>query len=180
MTNEDINNLIINNQNLAYSLLNKYYKKSNHLIDYEDLKSIALLGLVKAANTFNINKNVKFSSYAYIVIENEILLNLNNEVKLTKVESLDKNIKDKVTFLDLLGSNDFIEDTYILKEQINYLYCFIDDIKEDNIKNILLLTIDGLNQQEIANKLNISQSLVSQLYHKGLNILRNRFDNIGD
>ena len=41
-------------------------------IDFEDLISIGTIGLMKAINTFNIDKNIKLATYASRCIENEI------------------------------------------------------------------------------------------------------------
>ena len=42
-------------------------------INIEDLISIGTIGLIKAVDSFDINKNIKFSSYASKCIENEVL-----------------------------------------------------------------------------------------------------------
>lgn len=42
----------------------------------EDLFSIGLIGVVKAVNTFNPDKGVRFSSYATPIVRNEILMTL--------------------------------------------------------------------------------------------------------
>lgn len=40
----------------------------------EDLYSIGMIGVVKAVNTFNPDKGVKFTTYAAPIIRNEILM----------------------------------------------------------------------------------------------------------
>ncbi len=49
----------------------------------EDLISIGTIGLIKAVNTFNLDKNIKLATYASRCIENEILMCLrkNNKKK---------------------------------------------------------------------------------------------------
>ena len=51
--------LIIENMDLAHKYANDYFKK-NKLIDYEDLRQICYLGLVKAARTFDNAKRLDF------------------------------------------------------------------------------------------------------------------------
>ena len=45
-------------------------KFENTGIDFEDLISIGTIGLMKAINTFNIDKNIKLATYASRCIEN--------------------------------------------------------------------------------------------------------------
>ena len=49
-------------------------KFENTGIDIEDLISIGTIGLIKAVNTFKLNKNIKLATYASRCIENEILM----------------------------------------------------------------------------------------------------------
>ena len=58
-------------------------KFENTGIDVEDLISIGTIGLIKAVNTFKLNKNIKLATYASRCIENEILMYLrkNNKKK---------------------------------------------------------------------------------------------------
>ena len=46
----------------------------------DDLLSIGLIGVIKAVNTFNQDKGVKFSTYATPVIRNEILMTFRKNV----------------------------------------------------------------------------------------------------
>ncbi len=59
-------------------------KFENTGIDIEDLISIGTIGLIKAVNTFKLNKNIKLATYASRCIENEILMYLrkNNKKKI--------------------------------------------------------------------------------------------------
>ena len=45
-------------------------------VNIEDLISIGTIGLIKAVNTFNPDKNIKLATYASRCIENEILMHL--------------------------------------------------------------------------------------------------------
>ena len=46
----------------------------------EDLISIGSIGLIKAIETFNTDKNIKLATYASRCIENEILMHLRKQV----------------------------------------------------------------------------------------------------
>ena len=65
LTKEDIN--------LAKAIA----RKRNKIVFNEDTLSCAYEGLVKASNTFDTNKDCKFSTYAYRLINNSITEGLN-------------------------------------------------------------------------------------------------------
>ena len=58
-------------------------KFENTGVGLEDLISIGTIGLMKAINTFNTDKNIKLATYASRCIENEILMYLrrSNRIK---------------------------------------------------------------------------------------------------
>ncbi|MBS6195444.1 MAG: hypothetical protein KH828_07685 [Clostridiales bacterium] len=62
--------LITENIGLAYYMANRF--RSTH-IEYEELVSLAFLGLVEAANANNPEKDTKFATFAAIVMRNEIM-----------------------------------------------------------------------------------------------------------
>jgi RNA polymerase sporulation-specific sigma factor len=175
MTKEEINCLILNNKKLAYSIAHKYRQKVSSFIDFEDLKSTCLLGLVKAANSFDEEKEVQFSTYAYKIIQNEILSLIKRETKHLKVYSLDDIIADDISFIELISDNQNLEEQFILLSEINKLKSYINSLP-DILKSIVNYTLKGLSQQEIGKNLNISQSQVSRLYYQALNLLRIEFD----
>ncbi len=61
-------------------------KRQDHLV------SIGTIGLIKAINTFDMNKNIKLSSYASRCIENEILMHFRNAKKSAQDISLNETI----------------------------------------------------------------------------------------
>ena len=50
-------------------------------IDLEDLISVGAIGLIKAVQTYNFDKNIKLATYASRCIENEILMQLRKTTK---------------------------------------------------------------------------------------------------
>lgn len=67
MEREELHNLIMNNQNLIYSIIHKF--KGG---DIEDLYQAGCLGLIKAWNNFNPDYKTKFTTYAYPYIVGEV------------------------------------------------------------------------------------------------------------
>ncbi len=68
-----------------------YSKKfDNTGVGVEDLISIGTIGLIKAINTFNPEKNIKLATYASRCIENEILMYLRRNNKTRMEVSIDE------------------------------------------------------------------------------------------
>ena len=59
-------------------------------IDIEDLISVGTIGLIKAVNSFDNQKNIKLATYASRCIENEILMHLRKMVKVRSEVSFDE------------------------------------------------------------------------------------------
>ena len=72
------NKLVEHNLRLVAHIIKKYYGVQS---EQDDLVSIGTIGLIKAINTFNPNKNIRLSSYASRCIENEILMHFRNSKK---------------------------------------------------------------------------------------------------
>ena len=70
--------LIEHNLRLVAHISKKYYTTTS---DGDDLISIGTIGLIKAVDSFNADKGSKFSSYASICIQNEILMYLRSGKK---------------------------------------------------------------------------------------------------
>lgn len=63
------NTLVEGNLRLVLSILRKYHNKCDNL---DDLFQIGVIGLIKAINNFDLNYDVRFSTYAVFMIEGEI------------------------------------------------------------------------------------------------------------
>lgn len=62
--------LIERNLRLVSHIVKKYYSKTN---DTDDLISIGTIGLIKAIDSFNPDKNIRLATYASRCIENAML-----------------------------------------------------------------------------------------------------------
>ena len=177
MTKDEIDKLILDNMNFAYYIAHKYKQKVSKYLDFEDLVSICIIGLVKSANTFDNAKNLKFSTYAYKVINNQILQECRKFKALRLTSSLDNNIVEleNVIYADLIADEFDLENEVLKNEEIKLLNKFINELPE-KIKLIINLKLSGRTQMEVADEIGISQAQVSRLYNKGLRILRNKFE----
>ena len=173
------NTLIERNLRLVVYIARKF---ENTGVGVEDLISVGTIGLIKAVNTFNPEKKIKLATYASRCIENEILMYLRRNTK----------VKAEVSFYEPLnidwdGNELLLSD--ILGTENDTVYNLIEDEVD---KQLLFLALKNLNerekeivklrfglsgntektQKEVADMLGISQSYISRLEKKIINILK--------
>ena len=151
-------------------------------INIEDLISIGTVGLMKAANTFNPDKNIKLATYASRCIENEILMYIRKTSGQKREISIDEPLNvdwdgNELLLSDILGSDadvvcrriEEVEERRMVRESVAGL--------EEREREIIELRF-GLNggrertQKEVADMLGISQSYISRLEKKIMERLR--------
>jgi len=148
-------------------------KFENTGISIEDLISIGTIGLIKAVNSFNPDKNIKLATYASRCIENEILMVLRKTNRLKLEMSFDEPLNtdwdgNELLLSDILGTEpDLVSrdlDNSIEKEM---LYNAIRTLnpREKNIVNLRygLGNEKEHTQKEVADMMGISQSYISRL-----------------
>ena len=180
--------LIERNLRLVAHIAKKYNMSS---IDQEDIISIGTIGLIKAVNSYNMDKGVRLATYAARCIENEILMHLRSTKKISQEISINEALgQDKegneITFIDVIESdNKCIEDEIDLKMKVKKLYKKIEEVLQDREKMIIELRF-GLNgketktQNQIAKELGISRSYVSRIETKAINKLSKEMKNLYD
>ena len=154
-------------------------------IGIEDLISIGTIGLMKAVNSFNLDKNIKLATYASRCIENEILMFLRKNNKIKTEVSIDEPINtdsegNDLSLADILGTdNDSIFKHIEESDNKKVLEVAIRKLN-DREKTIMQLRYgfngyDELTQKEVADKLGISQSYISRIEKKVINNLKKDF-----
>lgn len=167
-------------------VLSRVMSRFKHVpYDKKDLVSIGNIGLLKAVNTFDISKNIAFSSYAIRCIDNEILLfirKIKNDKNISSFDDIinvDKDGND-LKWEDLLHDDTNIEEEYINEETFQQIKQFVEELSGRN-KEIIMLYFGfygkRYTQQKIAEKMNISRSYVSRILAQNIKILKNKFDN---
>jgi len=175
--------LIERNMRLVAHVVKKYQSPD---YDIEDLLSVGTIGLIKAVNTFKVDKGSRLATYAAKCVENEILMLFRASKKLSKEVSLFEPIgvdKDgeAVSLVDIIEmENKETIDTMILKQDVKELYEAFDSSLSDTEKTVIRMRY-GLfrgkehTQREIAAQLGISRSYVSRIEKKALEKLRGEF-----
>lgn len=142
-------------------------------INIEDLISIGTIGLIKAVNTFRLDKNIKLATYASRCIENEILMYLRKNSKERTEVSFDEPLNTdwdgkELLLSDVMGTDDDVvmrpieeaTDRQILRDAVRKLTPREQDIIT------MRFGLGGrqeLTQKEVADRMGISQSYISRL-----------------
>jgi len=142
-------------------------------INIEDLISIGTIGLIKAVNTYRIEKNIKLATYASRCIENEILMHLRKIAGQKAEVSFDEPLNtdwdgNELLLSDVLGTE---EDTVLkpIEEDVDrqLLHRAMEQLQQREREIISLrFGLDGRQEQtqkEVADRLGISQSYISRL-----------------
>lgn len=162
--------LIERNLRLVVYIARKF---DNTKISIEDLISIGTIGLIKAVNTFDPDKNIKLATYASKCIENEILMYLRKTSKIKNEISFDEPLNidwdgNELLLSDILGTEGDIIYKYIEDEVDKTLLNQAIEKLSPREKTIVELRFglkNGLEktQKEVADLLGISQSYISRL-----------------
>lgn len=176
--------LIERNMRLVAHVVKKYQGTD---YDTDDLLSVGTIGLIKAVNTFKVDKGSRLATYAAKCVENEILMLLRASKKLSREVSLFEPIgvdKDgeSVNLVDVIemDNREVLEDI-ILSQDVEELYEAYEKCLKDSEKQVVSLRY-GLfgkkehTQREIAAILGISRSYVSRIEKKAIEKLREEFN----
>lgn len=177
--------LILHNLRLVVYIAKKF---ENTGVWLEDLISIGTLGLIKAVNTFSVEKNIKLATYASRCIENEILMYLRKYSQFRYDVSIDEPLNvdwdgNELLLSDVLGTdsdcvNSPIEnevEKQLVHEAVNHL--------GEREKKIMEMRY-GLNgckektQKEVADEIGISQSYISRLEKRIIKKLRDELERV--
>ena len=174
------NTLVEYNLRLVAHIVKKYISPER---DMDDLISIGTIGLIKAINTYNVEKGNRLVTYASRCIENEILMLLRQEKKNQKDISLYEPIGtdkegNEISLLDIIDNQEeSISSKLIEKENIKKLYDYLPGSLSPQEYDVIRMRygIDGYQahtQKDVAARLNISRSYVSRIEKKALGKLR--------
>ena len=162
--------LIVHNLRLVVYIARKF---ENTGISVEDLISIGTLGLIKAVNTFRISKNIKLATYASRCVENEILMYLRKtnpmKAEVSYFEPLNVDWDGNELLLsDILGSEpDEVYRDIEAEDERSRLYRAVAALnKRERQIMTMRFGIGGrreYTQKEVADALGISQSYISRL-----------------
>ncbi len=165
--------LIEHNLRLVVYIARKF---DNTGVDVEDLISIGTVGLIKAVNSFDTDKNIKLATYASRCIENEILMHLRRVVRMRAEVSLDEPLNvdmdgNELVMADILGTDpDAVGKELETEAECKLLNEALERLtKRERVIMQMRFGLGGgdeRTQKEVADILGISQSYISRLEKK--------------
>ena len=124
--------IIIHNLKLVTYVINTKITYSN--CNHDDLFYTGIIGLIKAVDTFNLDKNVAFSTYAIKCIYTELIKYINIQNKINDKEisyEMPISENDDLTILDFLDDKSTnIEKDYETIEQIEFINEMLEPLSD--------------------------------------------------
>lgn len=175
---EDLQTRLVNdNIKFAYHIAKQYIKPGG--AEPDELRAASLLGLVRAAHSFDPTKGYKFTAYAAISCHNEIryyLRSWSNQTSKnvsihTPIPHTENDNGDELEILDTIeDKQDFVYDL-AMTDAIHYALLALTD-REREIIELRYFTIPELSQQAVAERVHISQGCISKIERKALKKMR--------
>ncbi len=175
--------LIVHNLRLVVYIARKFEAPNTNI---EDLISIGTIGLIKAVNTFCLDRNIKLATYASRCIENEILMYLRKNATQKNEISFDEPLNidwdgNELLLSDVLGSEgDEVGRDVEQEDERVILNSFVNGLSPRE-KQIMEMRF-GMNgyeeytQKEVADTLGISQSYISRLEKRIISKLKKQIE----
>ncbi len=174
--------LVEHNLRLVVYIARRFENTGIHL---EDLISIGTIGLMKAIDTYRLDRKIKLATYASRCIENEILMYIRKTAREKSEVSLDEPINmdgdgNELLLGDILGTDEDVVfkpleeavDLCVLRQSLRQL-----PQRERELIN-MRYGLEGcreLTQKEAAQKMGISQSYISRLEKRIIQRLKKEF-----
>lgn len=177
-TRDQKNNFVRDNENLIHSAVHRCKIVG---FEYQDLFQEACIGLTKAFESYDDDRKVKFQTYAYKAMMNEVLcyvrkcnakcrksnvpvVSFDSDNQSSNGDSMAGYSNKDVSETDYLHSpQTSMEEALEIREIYNKVMELSDQILTSQEKTALMMTVDGHTQSEIADKLQIAQAKVSKI-----------------
>ena len=161
MTRSDRDKLVTDNLRLVYYLYEKLTKNKLTRQYKDDIISEGMVGLVKAAKTFDDKRKIKFGTYASRCITNEMLM---------FIRRMNKQLPHEVSLYDPIGRDEdgllifymdiLSTDEESVREQDRIIDAVRNLPKRD--REIIDAVMSGFKQKEIAAMMGVKQSTISR------------------
>lgn len=153
--------MILTNYRIVFSIM----KRLGIPAFDEDMFQVGFIGLLNAIDTFDVSKGYQFSTYAFPIVRNELLMELRKRRKSVKAEfSLDDNADidtgESVPYADMISDGKDYEENVLNSIFIQQIFEGLSS-KEKQIFKMFFL--ENNTQCEISEELGISQSYISRI-----------------
>ena len=171
--------LIRHNLRLVAHVAKKYYTTPDR---QDDFISIGTIGLIKAVDTYDPARTVRFASYASQCIQNELRMHLRRVRREAGTLSLQEPLEGEngmLTLADTLPDEAVMEEDCERRDAAVRLRTLVEQLPERDRQLLTLRYGLGggapLTQQEVAARFGISRSYVSRLEKRALSELARRW-----
>lgn len=169
-------------------LVSHIVKNYSYSLEADDLISVGTIGLIKAVDTFKLDKNVSLATYAARCINNEILMLIRANKKYKGQVSLNssytpKSDSDELELEDIIPAGEEYDVEKIVETE-----CLVSDVVKIMKKELspmefeILCYCFGLNgyekktQREIGQIYNLSRSYISRIESRAINTIKKYYD----
>jgi len=177
-TPEEINEYIVKNKRLILALLRCY----RGLTDYEDLIQEASIGFYKGIITYNPNKGIRLSTYAYTCAKNEVnmyLRRINTKTRGSGTTPLSletgggsEDFRQDVLLGQLANPKSDIDDEVYTKTVYQAAIKIVNNMLDPDSRIIVYRFMQQVPQSKTAKELHVSQGHVSKMQNKALDLIR--------
>ena len=153
--------MILSNQGIVFSVM----KNLSIPLTDEDMFQTGIIGLLKAINTFDTSKGYQFSTYAFPIVRNELLMAFRKSKRsVVAAFSLDDNADigngESVPYAEMIADGKDYEENVVNSMLAQQIF----ERLESREKHIFtMLFVESRTQSEISKALGISQSYVSRI-----------------
>jgi RNA polymerase sigma factor (sigma-70 family) len=171
MTKQERDQMVEDNLPLVNIIVSKYVK-ANTARCFDDVFQIGCIGLIKAVDKFDSSLGFQFSTYAYRLIEGEIINNVNRkEEKLVDTVRIDDFVNgyEGQTIQDTLEDESIGEYEFIDNDSFNRL---LKGLTRKQTRIIQLRFGNGLRRVETSRFLNITKQAVYLIEKKAIENIR--------
>lgn len=153
--------MILSNQGIVFSVM----KNLSIPLTDEDMFQTGIIGLLKAINTFDTSKGYQFSTYAFPIVRNELLMAFRKSKRsVVAAFSLDDNADigkgEIVPYAEMIADGKDYEENVVNSMLAQQIF----ERLESREKHIFtMFFIENRTQSEISKALGISQSYVSRI-----------------
>lgn len=171
--NDTQRKLVEDNHKLIFSFLNNH----NLSLDaVDDWYGTAAIGLCKAALTFDESRGIKFTTLAYVCMDNEVRHILRkNRKNIISTISLNTEVSSECEncfLIDAIPDNRDCYNSIYLNDAIESAICKLSDRNKEIID--LIVSYD-MTSSEIASKFGVSRQAISLVYCRFIKSIRDYF-----
>lgn len=161
--NDSFEYLLERHRNLIYKLINHLDKDiGDYCIDNSDLYQEACIALYESVTLFEIERDVKFSTFAFTYIKNRLLSYVKNYRKKCREDIYSYDREDNFLKFEV---RDYTVETFKEEEFKKELRTFIENLDEEDRK-IVYMKRDEYSYKEMAERLNTSTKRIDNKLRK--------------